>query len=109
MPPERRAPPRVVPTLTAVVEPQALASIMPAPPAPAAPVAVSAPFDVDSLVRSVMQRLDSALTQGLQARVEQLMAEQSVLLVRQLRDDIEPMVRDIVATELARTGQHPIR
>lgn len=103
MPPERRAPPRVVPTLTAVVEPQALASIMPAPPA------VSDPFDVDSLVRSVMQRLDSSLTQGLQARVEQLMAEQSVLLARQLRDDIEPMVRDIVATELARTGQHPIR
>ena len=106
MPPERRAPPRVVPTLTAVVEPQALASSMPAPPAP---VAVSAPLDVDSLVRTVMQRLDSALTQGLQARVEQQMAEQSVLLARQLRDDIEPMVRDIVATELARTGQHPIR
>lgn len=106
MPPERRAPPRVVPTLTAVVEPQALAPAMPAPPDP---VAATAPFDVDNLVRLVMQKLDASLAPGLQARVDHLVAEHAVQLTRQLRDDIEPMVREIVVAELARASQHPIR
>jgi hypothetical protein len=118
---ELPVPLRLVPTLTEVVEPQALAlasaSLLAPPrslevPPPAADFsgavaeAMAFSFDPDALMmRRVLQRIDRALEPRLQAVVDRVILEHMQALVPRLRQEIDAVVRESIAQALEKEAQ----
>lgn len=85
-----RQPPRFVPTLTEVVQPQATA-----PGGRPAPAAMDLHFQ-EQMVHRVMQRVDLTLDRLLRETVGRLVLEHTQALAPSLRDEIEIVVRQSV-------------
>lgn len=109
-----RTPPRFVPTLTEVVDGQALApqapqapqdSPRPALPAPAPALAAVPPGFEEYVVHRVMQRVDGILEHHLSEAIALVIEEQTRSMVPRLREEVESVVRhavyEAVAQELA--------
>lgn len=95
-----RQPPRFVPTLTEVVQPNA------APVVPAIPAGfLTSEALQDQIIHRVMQRIDLSLERRLREAVAAMVLQQTLSLVPRLREEIEFVVRqsvsDAVADELA--------
>lgn len=114
--PPPRVPPRFVPVLTEVVHEDAVAApVWQAPvaagPAPALPVAISAPFAPapapalealeDQLIHRVMQRVDVSLERQLHDAVATMVLQHTQSLVPRLREEIKFVVRQAVAEAVA--------
>ncbi|WP_399684696.1 hypothetical protein [Xenophilus sp.] len=119
-----RVPPRFVPTLTAVVDPQRPDDAPPAvqqeapPPPPAepasAPVETAAPASMvalddadafrleEELLHRVLQRIDLSLEERLTEVVSAAVQRQLDAMVPQLRGEIEAVLRALVIEALAR-------
>jgi hypothetical protein len=95
-----RQPPRFVPTLTEVVQPNSV------PVAPATPPGfITTEALEDQIIHRVMQRIDLSLERRLREAVAAMVLQQTQSLVPRLREEIEFVVRqsvsDAVADELA--------
>ncbi len=111
---ELPVPLRLVPTLTDVVEPQALAAafVLPPPqsleaPTPAADFsgavaeAMAFCFDPEALMlRRVLQRIERVLEPRLQEVVDRIILEHVQALVPRLRQEIDAVVRQAIAQAL---------
>ncbi len=108
-----RVPPRFVPTLTEVVQPEfvapAHAALLQAAapvPEPAAPDVAAMPDLVerleDQIIHRVMQRVDVALEHSLHEAVAAMVLQHTHALVPRLREEIEFVVRQAVADAVAR-------
>jgi len=86
-----RPPPRFVPTLTEVVQPQATA-----PGGRPAPAAMDMEHFQEQMVHRVMQRVDLTLDRLLRETVGRLVLEHTQALAPSLRDEIEIVVRQSV-------------
>ena len=86
-----RPPPRFVPTLTEVVQPQATP-----PGSRPAPGAVDMQHFQEQMVHRVMQRVDLTLDRLLRETVGRLVLEHTQALAPSLRDEIEIVVRQSV-------------
>ena len=85
-----RNPPRYVPTLTEVVKASSQSK-------PAADFAVSQ----EELIQRVMQRIDLSLERKLREAIAQTVLEQTRSLAPLLREEIEAVVRETVASAFA--------
>ena len=110
-----------VPTLTDVVEPQALAlastfvlpppQLLEAPPhaadfSGAVAEAMAFSFDPEALMlRRVLQRIDRVLEPRLQAVVDRVILEHMQALVPRLRQEIDTVVRESIAQALEKEAQ----
>ena len=99
-----RQPPRFVPTLTEVVQPNSVHV------APATPYgSITAEALEDQIIHRVMQRIDLSLERRLREAVAAMVLHQTQTLVPRLREEIEFVVRqsvsDAVADELATRGR----
>jgi hypothetical protein len=84
-----RTPPRFVPTLTEVVQ--------------SAPESQGLPssFSQEQLAQRVLQRVDVALDRRLREAIATVIVEQTAALVPLLRQEIEGVVRELVAQAVA--------
>jgi len=107
-----RVPPRFVPTLTEVVQPEFVAPAHAALPEAGLPFPAPAP-DVaavpdtverleDQIIHRVMQRVDVALERSLHEAVAAMVLQHTQALVPRLREEIEFVVRQAVADAVAR-------
>lgn len=97
-----RTPPRYVPTLTEVVNPDARAS---APRSGAGELP-----NQDQLIERVMQRVDLTLERRLREAIAAAVLEQTRNIAPLLREEIEAVVRETVAQALAdEAAQRPRR
>ena len=100
-----RQPPRFVPTLTEVVQPQANA-----PGGGPDPAVMDLHFQ-EQMVHRVMQRVDVGLDQRLRDAIATVVQEQTRSVLPRLREEIESVVRQVVyeavADELASKSQAP--
>jgi hypothetical protein len=88
-------PPRFVPTLTEVFQPEPAALPTLAPGEAPAPGTLS-PEQQEQLVLRVLQRIDMTLEHRLREAVGQLIQEHTETLALQLREEIERVVRQSV-------------
>lgn len=88
-------PPRFVPTLTEVFQPEPAALPTLAPGEAPAPVTLS-PEQQEQLVLRVLQRIDMTLEHRLREVVELLIQEHTQTLALHLREEIERVVRQSV-------------
>ncbi|SFC56031.1 hypothetical protein SAMN05216344_12220 [Polaromonas sp. OV174] len=100
-------PPRFVPTLTEVVQPESLpAPLLDEAGVPAAPPAEQ----VDQMVQRVLQRVDLMLERHLREAVGQLILEHTQTLAPRLREEIELVVRRSVSQAFEQeAAQAPVR
>jgi Arc/MetJ family transcription regulator len=92
----RSSPPRYVPTLTDVVQP----SQQPAAAESVVSVTRASAELQDQLVQRVMQRLDLVLERRLRETLAAAVIEQTRTVTPTLREEIEAMVRQMVAEAL---------
>jgi hypothetical protein len=84
-----RTPPRFVPTLTEVVH------------SGAAPLAPVSGFSQEQLTQRVLERVDLVLERRVREAIATIVLEQTSLLTPMLREQLEAMVREIVADAVA--------
>jgi hypothetical protein len=94
-----KSPPRFLPTLTEVVRPDELGGALAAPGA-GMPAHQAAGLQQEQLVREVMRRLNSSLEVRLREAIGTVVVEQVQLLAPRLRQEIEMVVRQVVADAL---------